>query len=300
MPSRGKKKGKGGDDDTPRVKQAQSNSMVHVDPLSIEREESLEEQRLAESEVEKCLAKAMQGTDAAGGNRGQSASSRYRTLVSDALRIMRDPSVEGSIEVAAKKLITAVGLCPERRDAHGVLAQLGALVDVHSAMVHYLRTLELSVAHDELWAKSAVSVFDYFQFPTAPDGPQHDVPEWWNDAALKAMATTCKEVLPECEWRAVRMHATILGAPVYPRCRWESKCSWGSHPRTPHELRAAAESYSQLNKLVAQARHGLFPMGPEDKYLVELPDTGIKAHIALGLQCRRLAERLENEPPPLE
>jgi hypothetical protein len=41
-------------------------------------------------------------------------------------------------------------------------------------------------------------------------------------------------------------------------------------------------------------------MGPEDKYLVELPDTGIKAHIALGLQCRRLAERLENEPPPLE
>jgi DNA-binding LytR/AlgR family response regulator len=53
-------------------------------------------------------------------------------------------------------------------------------------------------------------------------------------------------------------------------------------------------------EIVAQARNGLFPMGPEDKYLVELPDTGIKAHIALGLQCRRLAERLENEPPPLE
>ena len=65
-------------------------------------------------------------------------------------------------------------------------------------------------------------------------------------------------------------------------------------------MRAAAESYGQLNKLVAQARNGLFPMGPEDKYLVELPDTGIKAHIALGLQCRRLAERLENETPPLE
>mmetsp|Transcript_52364 Transcript_52364/g.120364 ORF Transcript_52364/g.120364 Transcript_52364/m.120364 type:complete len:262 (-) Transcript_52364:672-1457(-) len=189
-----------------------------------------------------------------------------------------------SMQKAEEKLREAIALCPNRRDAHGMIAQLMVAHSADGAAKHYLRTVELSVGRDEMWAKSVVMTFDHFL------SKRHEVsglapPAWWTDETLKSYLSNAKELLPKCEWRAVRAHAIVLSAPVYAWVTWEVGA------RTADELLAAADSFQALAKLVAAARKGVYPvpLGVEDMPLLEISDSDMKCYIALALQCRRLA-----------
>ena len=174
----------------------------------------------------------------------QGSGNRYKYLVAEALQMTAYPTrTLERMRQAEDKLREAIELCPERRDAHGILAQLLVVRDSDEAVSHYLRTVELSVNHDELWAKAAVSVFEHFQ-ANRHESSGFTLPAWWNDEALKNTAVDAKSLLPDYEWRAVRMHAIVLSAPVYP---WRT---WDAGPRSAEELCSAADSYQRIVKMV--------------------------------------------------
>jgi hypothetical protein len=224
------------------------------------------------------------------------SGNRYTQLVAEALQLTQMPNrTTASIQQAEINLREAIRLCPERRDAHGVLAQLVVVRDPTEAATHFLRTVELSIGHDELWAKSSVCVFEHFQGREAhgmEDPTNLPLPTWWTDEALKTVAIEAVQLLPSFEWRALRMHAIVLSAPIYP---WRT---WGeAGPRTPDELRLAADSYQGLVKIIGGARKGNFPapqgMSPEDTSLLRIRDPDIKTYIMLALECRKRAGLLE-------
>mmetsp|Transcript_52363 Transcript_52363/g.120363 ORF Transcript_52363/g.120363 Transcript_52363/m.120363 type:complete len:181 (-) Transcript_52363:44-586(-) len=97
-----------------------------------------------------------------------------------------------SMQKAEEKLREAIALCPNRRDAHGMIAQLMVAHSADGAAKHYLRTVELSVGRDEMWAKSVVMTFDHFL------SKRHEVsglapPAWWTDETLKSYLSNAKE-----------------------------------------------------------------------------------------------------------
>jgi len=239
-----------------------------------------------------------QPPQAAGVTSLRRSGTQYTKLVAEALTITQLPSrTQATLQKAERNLREAILLCPERRDAHGVLAQLVVVRDSCEAAGHFLRTVELSIGHDELWAKSIVCVFEHFQGREAhgmvdsSSTPLH-LPAWWNDDRLKAAAVEAKALLPSFEWRATRMHAIVLSSPLYP---WRA---WGdAGERTPTELRAAADSYQSLVRTIGGARKGLFPapqgMSPEDTSLLRIGDPDVKTYITLALECRKRASSLE-------
>ena len=86
------------------------------------------------------------------------------------------------MQQAAQKLRAAIALCPGRRDAYGMLAQMEILWDPGAAISSYAKAESLSMLHDELWAKSAVTVFEHLYLPclraAAATGVQLTPPTW--------------------------------------------------------------------------------------------------------------------------
>ena len=219
---------------------------------------------------------------------------KYKYLVAEALQLTAVATrTLDKMRQAEDKLRAAIDLCPERRDAHGILAQLVVVRDHNASISHYMRTVELSMLRDELWAKAAITVFEHFQtgWNRGEHGSGLTRPSWWNDETLRAFAVDARGLLPDYEFRAVRMHALVLSAPLYPWRTWEASS------RTSEELIAAAGSYQQLVKLVSLAKKGAFPvaLGPEDRILLTLTDNEMKTYIQLALQCRRLASAPDEE-----
>lgn len=223
------------------------------------------------------------------------SAGRYKALVSEALEMCSgELRTLENMRRAEGMLEEAIKLCPQRRDAHGILAQLLVVRDHDEAVRHYAIVCEMSMLHDELWAKSFVSVFEHFQNRLHRGDSALVPPAWWTDRCLREAAPEVKTLLPSYEWRAVRMHAIVLSAPVYPWCTWEQST------RTTEELLAAADSYQEIVKLVGQARKGNYPVaiGPEDRSLLKIGNEDIKTYIELALQCRRVASMPEEYRVP--
>ena len=221
--------------------------------------------------------------------RGSAAN--YRALVAEALELVSIPSrrTPEALQRAEENLRQAIALCPERRDAHGIYAQPLIVHHHDQAIEHFMRVVELSTQRDELWAKAFVSCFLYFH------AKRHEAsgflrPAWFNDATLREAAVEAKAVLPDYEWRAVRAHAIIMSAPIYPWCTWPLPDKEEGLCRTAEEFVAAAESFQSIVKMVGQARKGIHPGGVEDATLLKLSDDDLKTHITLAVSCRRAAE----------
>lgn len=248
---------------------------------------------------------AIVSVGASGGGRAGSKSIQYKQLVAEALQMTSgtNKTLE-RMKQAEETLRAAIKLCPERRDAHGILAQMLILWDADAAAIHYSRTEALSTARDELWAKAAVSVFEYVCLPAerlSQDGSpaQLVLPTWCHDDGLKQAATDALALLPDFEWRAVRMHALVLSGEELLPCGVAAPKGGSSmvRERTPAELCAAAASCQKLVKLIGLARSGSFPvaLGPEDRVLLQVTDATLKRFIELALCCRRLASMLEED-----
>ena len=246
------------------------------------------------------------------------SGNRYTQLVAEALQLTHLPErTTETLQRAEDNLRRAIALCPERRDGHGILAQLITVKDHNEATLEFLRTIDLSIRHDELWAKSVVSVFEHFQSGALdPSSPPR--PAWWTDETLKSWALEATQILPEFEWRAERMLAIVMSAPVYP---WRT---WEPGERDADELRTAAASFQRIVKLVGQARKGSLPVRrplhfatapqraaararldsararpraqltsqPELLSLTRIRDKDAKLYIELALRCRRAADGL--------
>lgn len=211
---------------------------------------------------------------------------RYTQLVAEALQLTHLPQrTPETMQRAENNLRQAIALCPERRDGHGILAQLVVVKDHNEASLEFMRTIDLSIRHDELWAKSVVTVFEHFQSgELGPSSPPR--PAWWADETLKSWAVEATQILPEFEWRAVRMLAIVMSAPVYP---WRT---WEPGERSADELRTAAASFQSVLKLVGQARKGNLPVTSQPEYasLMRIRDADAKLYIELALQCRKMAD----------
>ena len=240
---------------------------------------------------------------------GGSKSIQYKQLVAEALQMTSGSKKSvASMKQAEEKLRAAITLCPERRDAHGILAQMVVLWDGLGAAYHYSRAELLSTTRDELWAKAAVAVFEHFYLQPlylqeTSEAPKVATPSWCHDEGLKTAATDAMGLLPEFEWRAVRMHALVMSGTELTIHAVDEHAPVdmlsADRERTPAELCAAAASFQKLVKLIGLARAGRFPvpLGAEDTVLLQVGDETLKGFINMALRCRRLASMLEEHDP---
>jgi len=203
-------------------------------------------------------------------------TTEYRRLCSEGLQLMYGDTVE-SLEKAEEKLHAAALRCPQRRDGHGIRAQvLSRLKRKDEAFTCYLRVLELSIAHDKLWAKAVTSVFEHLQFGEigSPTAVELGI-SWWNDEALKNLSAEVESIIGD-DWIAVNFRAIVLYGSCYPWARWDAG------DRSAEELRGAADRFQQVAKLHIQLAASL-PNGEQARAVA-------KQYISLGVTARQRAD----------
>ena len=163
-----------------------------------------------------------------------------------------------------------------------VLQQSGRDAD---AAQMFLKAMELHEDGTEPWAEAAAGAFKLLANDECHDAPK---PEWWNDAALKALSARVVALAPE-ESSPCTMRAYVLSA--------DSDSPWAVGPRTAAEIKEAATWFrraAKVHRVPALERIHEQNANKCDK-VAELLLAEEKAEAAEALKAREAAEAAKAE-----
>jgi len=210
--------------------------------------------------------------------KGQLEGTEYKRLCAEGLQLSYGESA-ATLEQAEGKFRAAIACCPRRRDAHSMLGQvLERLNRREDACVSFLRTLDLSIAHDLVWAKAATSVFEHLQL--GGGSPAKQGVSWWNDRALKDLSAEVESVIGD-DWQATRFRAIILSGSIYP---W---ADWGAiGDRSADELRSAAAGFQVVARQQMQ-------LATTSMQYADAFRESARHYVQLGVTARLRADELD-------